>query len=204
MKNLFACCSVALALISAPGTANAGVVFSNFPVASGQRLIGPNFGAVFAPANQFTATGGGTLSSIDLALNNTSGSTAVIAELHADASTFVGALLSTGTVNATPALSTVTVTMTPTAIASGTPYWVVLRSIGANLWHQSGVVGRGAVSVDDGASFISYFNTSTQGAFRVNTADRADTAAIPEPGSLALLSAGALGLAVARLRRRGA
>ncbi|MBM3740740.1 MAG: PEP-CTERM sorting domain-containing protein [Acidobacteria bacterium] len=139
-----------------------------------------------------------------MALSNSGGSTSVSVELYSDIGNNVGTLLSTGSTNATgpfPGLVPLaTATMSPTALTSGTAYWVLLRSPGNNRWNQTGVFGRVATSLNDGATFI-YTNQGEHGAFRVNAVDTA--AVIPEPGSLALLTAGALGLAVCRLRRRG-
>ncbi len=200
--------AAALALLLGGGPARAGVVFSNFGpgdnynISAGDIVLGPG-----VEAAKFTAAGGGTLTTIDLALTSQFGiQSPVTVELHADSGGTVGTLLSTGSTTTTgffgfyhpPAVAP----MSSASLTAGTMYWVLVSAPNPPdivVWNRNstGDVGPLARSVDGGLTFT--YTNETHGAFRVNTAD---ATAVPEPGTLALLAAGGACLALGRLRRR--
>lgn len=201
-----------VALVLCLNSARAGVVFSNFGAGDTYDttlgyVVGPDgFGNTFVDASRFTATGSGTLSTIELALSNVLGNSGLTVELHADAGGTIGALLASGSTAATGPLNSTnplaTASMSAAALNSGTPYWVVVSSTagGLNAWNFNSIsdVGPHATSLDGGSTFA--YAADTHGAFRVNATTAAPT---PEPGTLTVFALGAVGLAAGRrLRRR--
>ena len=202
MKRLVLAVGV-LALTLFCGNAHAAFVFSNFgPGDTFATSVGYALDPSQTLGMKFTATGGGTLSQINLALSTSGGSTAVTVEFYADNANTIGTLLASGSTTTNGALGTAhppsVAIMSAAAIVSGTDYWVVAKSTGNNAWNLTSpaTFGRVAFSHNGGASY-SYANNAIQSAFSV---EAAPANAVPEPSSLALLSFG--GLAFVRKLRR--
>ncbi len=186
------------------GNAHAAFVFSNFgPGDTFNTNSAHSLDNIHVPGMKFTATGGGTLSQINLALSSIGGSTAVTVEFYADNANTIGTLLASGSTTTNGLFGDAhppsVAPMTATTIVSGTDYWVVAKSASPfNDWNftSPATFGRVALSNNGGASY-SYANNAIQSAFSV---EAAPANAVPEPSSLALLSLG--GLAFVRKLRR--
>lgn len=195
--------SLTLTLSAAP--ARAGFVFNNFgPGDTFNTATGWAVGPPFTQGMQFTASGSGALSTIELALGSFAGSSTVTVELHADASGTVGALLATGTTTTGNTFGSAyppsVTTMSAATITSGAKYWVVVTSpdlTGWN-WNSTGSAGLRATSTDGGSSYT-ISPSQTLSAFRVSVADASP---VPAPPAAVLFALGAVGL-VAFRRFRG-
>ena len=105
MKRLLLAVGV-LTLTLFCGNAHAAFVFSNFgPGDTFATNIGYTVSPSATPGMKFTATGGGTLSQINLALSTfRGGSTAVTVEFYADNTNTIGTLLASGSTTTNGAL----------------------------------------------------------------------------------------------------
>ncbi|HYL52828.1 MAG TPA: hypothetical protein VEZ15_12720, partial [Acidimicrobiia bacterium] len=82
-----------------------------------------------AEANQFTATAAATVSSLWIYVDATDQATSIGLALYADAAGVPGGLIAQGSTSAVQRGAWNTVAITPTALASATPYWIARLSL---------------------------------------------------------------------------
>jgi len=92
--------------------------------------------------------------------------------------------------------------VTPVSLNTGDTYWVQLSTPEAMTawwawnWNDQGIMGNGAYSEDDGATWLARTD-ATMPAFAV------DVGVVPEPGTMTLLATGLVGLVgISRRRKR--
>jgi hypothetical protein len=205
-------------LFAASPVCRADIVFSNFDpgfsyqAASGNLVGNDSHGGNFAQGDTFTPTGNYDLTSIEIALGclTCSGNT-INVSLDANNGGVPGAALASFAVSdltfptfGTPnAPITLTWTGAVVLLTGGTQYWVTASDpagadvLGWNL-NDTGDVSSEALSRNGGASWVAP-SFVTPGAYEVD-GTRAVSAAVPEPGSVALLLGVLLVLALCKPR----
>lgn len=209
--------AVVLALCAGSRPATAQVVYDNFgpedayQTGIGWTIAGP-LSVNYQQGSQFTPTGSGQLSTIEIAMNLFEGPNHFDMFLHADTGGSPGALLESWSVddamgpfgdwNPPVVLSSVVHPM----LASGTPYWLIGANIGTSwaawMWNSTGDI-KPFVSGPTGGPYGVQIgdNLDVAGAMRITV----QAAAVPEPSSMALLLGGAGGcLAMIRRRKKSA
>jgi hypothetical protein len=210
-------------LFAAVPAARAGIVYSNFGAGFSYNTSEGNFigngldgsGSNYAEADTFTASAAYTVTSLEIALSNYSGTNTdeLQVSLSADSgSGSPGAVLASfdvlpGTLGMFGG-SNAPLTFTAPAgitLAAGGQYWVSVADIGGGSdsnvwnWNSTGDSSPQAISTDGGTTWFSPSGLPA-GAYQV---DGIVASSVPEPSSLQLLLAGGgMGLLGDRWRRR--
>ncbi len=202
-----------LAVAALPVSAQTMVVFSNFDTGDTYNASTLNavtgsdsiLGTAYTQAMSFTASSGGTLSSLELALKSYFGPAAVDVSLCSNAGGAPGAVLEAWTgpsfTNPAGAIYSYVSTGTPVELSAGTSYWIVAAPGTSTTWAgwaASNVAqSQGEVSLYNvnGGAYLTY--SAYRGTFRVAVS------AIPEPSTYAaLFGVATLGLVAWRRRAK--
>jgi hypothetical protein len=214
-RGILSTCALAVAMSA---SAQANVVFSNFAGTSplydmGNANLVADFGpgALYAQGETFTPGATESLTQLQLGLgcfSTCTGTDIYRVALTSDGGNQPGAVIESFTFDGT-ALTTFGVNLVPItftsilhpALAAGKQFWVTVAPVSAGAaaigWNENttGDPAPNANSIDGGVTWLSP-SGATPGAFEVD-------GAVPEPGSLLLLSSGILAGLVLRSRRRG-
>jgi hypothetical protein len=79
-------------------------------------------------ANQFVATGSGTVDTLSIYLDPTNRATTIALGLYADAGGVPGALLAQGSRTGAPGGAWLSIAIPPTTLTAGRPYWIARLS----------------------------------------------------------------------------
>lgn len=179
-----------------------GDIFNSYPC---NAIKGSGAGTSYTTALGFTASSGGTLSSLELALLNTGGAQATVdVSFCGNAGGIPGAVLESWTglsfTQTEGAIYTFAAQGAPVQLSTGSMYWIVARPGTSNSdagWGSSTLASQGETRLysANGGAYVE--NNTFRGAFRVTVS------AIPEPSTYAaLFGAAALGLVVWRRRAK--
>ncbi len=218
MKRVFATVVAVGASLFLLGSAEAEVVYSTLgPGDSYNGMVGLTVGFPISGANYYAEAGAFTPAStvsfdeVDLAVTwpGAGRGSAILVQLRTDNSGLPGSVLEAFTFSNLPVSGTVSSgdllegeSVLHPELFAGAQYWVAVVPNGDDIfdsWNDSlpAVLGPQSSSTNGGLTWPTPTD-HTQGAFRV------DGSPVPEPSTLALLAAGALGLLGYGWRRRAA
>ncbi len=207
--------AAAVMLMSTGSSARASTLFNNlnanplskYNCCNSYTIEGSSTAQYFAQGFSFTPSASESVSQVDIALQIFGGTDSVVVTLNADSGGLPGAVLETWNVSGLPAPATCCTLQSlapgvPLTLTSGTIYWLIATPGAADTfagWNLNNTSSTGprAVQSSSGGAFSLFGATDTQGAFDVIGA-----AAVPEPASMALATAGLAVLFALRLRRR--
>ena len=207
MRKIFG--AALLAAILASGSANAGVIYSNFGAGNSYSCcIGYTISGSTSQGGEFTSPGNYDVNQIDLGLTNVLGGNSAVVNLWTESGGLPNSLLGSWNVSGQPGFGAVSNVLTTIggisgiSLTLGSNYFLTVAPGAADTWDawNWNTIGEAGTIVANGGSGWSAFPDSTLPAFDV-LGNQSSNVRVPEPGTLLLLLTAFAGLGTMRSRK---